>query len=111
MAKLNISVYVDGQRYDPGRHIPAEVAKKITNPRVWADKDPDEDRGDRDTGTPPPGPQQPTQDPNRPKLNATRELWAAYAASLTPPAQINGGMSRDEIIAAVDAAAKAGQGS
>lgn len=120
--QLNITVHVDGVRYDPGQDIPPEVAKKITNPDVWAKPTNDSD-GDEDakTSTPPLNPDAKTatsdgktSEPGageRPKLNATREAWAEYAAKLTPAVAVNGTMSRDEIIAAVDQAQKAAQDS
>ena len=36
--------------YEPGDDIPAEDAKKITNPAAWGDED--EDYGEEDTWTP-----------------------------------------------------------
>lgn len=34
--KLATYVHVDGQEYGPDSDVPADVAKKITNPDVWA---------------------------------------------------------------------------
>ncbi len=34
--KLAVYVTVDGQQYGPDSDVPAEVAKKIDNPDVWA---------------------------------------------------------------------------
>lgn len=40
MAKtLTRTVYVDGVAYGPASAIPEDVAKRITNPKVWADAD------------------------------------------------------------------------
>jgi len=35
--KLAVYVHVDGQAYGPGDDVPADVAKAISNPDVWAD--------------------------------------------------------------------------
>ena len=37
--KLATYVHVDGAQYGPDSDVPADVAKKITNPDVWADGD------------------------------------------------------------------------
>jgi len=122
---LKVTVHVDGTRYDPGRPVPDEVAEKITNPDVWAEGDSSdqpesESPGGQHTPIPNPGPDSGAGsgpgavDPNRPKGNASREDWAKYAAGLEPPVAVTGGMSRDEIAAAVDAqqaAQRAGQAS
>lgn len=34
--KLRTYVHVDGQVYGPDSDVPAEVAKRITNPKAWA---------------------------------------------------------------------------
>lgn len=40
MAKrLTRTVFVDGKAYGPASAIPAEVASRITNPKVWIDDD------------------------------------------------------------------------
>jgi hypothetical protein len=35
MAELTQHVYVDGQLYGPGSKVPADIAKRITNPKAW----------------------------------------------------------------------------
>lgn len=62
MAKtLTRTVYVDGVAYGPASAIPEDVAKRITNPKVWAD-------ADAPTPAPAgvvavPGPQRPADEP------------------------------------------------
>lgn len=52
MAKrLTRTVYIDGVAYGPASVIPADVAKRITNPTVWVDDDSE--------GAPDPGVQSP----------------------------------------------------
>lgn len=36
--KLAVYVHVDGKQYGPDDTVPAEVAKKIDNPDVWAEE-------------------------------------------------------------------------
>lgn len=36
--KLTTYVHVDGQAYGPGDEVPADVAKRITNDKVWAEE-------------------------------------------------------------------------
>lgn len=36
--KLAANVYVDGVLYTPESDVPAEVAKRITNPKAWGDE-------------------------------------------------------------------------
>ena len=36
--KLAVYVHVDGVQYGPDEDVPAEVAKKIDNPDVWAEE-------------------------------------------------------------------------
>jgi hypothetical protein len=96
MRKLNTYVHVDGVRYGPSDELSAEVAKKITNPDVWAEGSeipvPVADE-------PPAPPAETDQDPNRPRGNASREEWATYA---TGKVEVTGQMNRDDIKAAVD---------
>lgn len=94
MAKLNTYVHVveledDGAigrsgTFGPNDELPDWAIAAITNANVWADP-----------------PERAATD--RPRGNASRETWADYAAdreiTVTPE------MGRDEIIAAVDAAA------
>ncbi len=35
--KLVTYVHVDGQVYGPDSDVPADVAKRITNPKAWSD--------------------------------------------------------------------------
>jgi hypothetical protein len=37
--KLTRTVFVDGVAYGPASAIPADIAARITNPKVWADAD------------------------------------------------------------------------
>lgn len=126
--KLEVSVWVDEVRYGPDKPVPDDVAKKITNPDVWADDDTDTNADDQaDTnreptapGTPPkPESPQVTTDPSsgdgggqadadgdgdgttaRPAGNASREAWATYASKRE--IDVTGQMGRDEIKAAVE---------
>lgn len=51
MAKLRTYVHVGGKVYGPGDDVPAEVAKKITNPDVWEAAEPKADKLARRTTT------------------------------------------------------------
>jgi len=98
MRKLNTYVHVDDVRYGPDDTIPDEVAAKITNPDVWAER---EDPAPAAQKPPASGGQPPTDpDPNRPAGNASREDWATYATDRG--VEVTGKMGRDEIKAAVD---------
>lgn len=45
--KLNTYVHVDGVAYGPDDDVPAEVAKKIDNPDVWAEESKDSKASDK----------------------------------------------------------------
>lgn len=61
--RLAATVYIDGQAYGPDDDVPADVAKRIDNPKAWAE--------------------QPTSEPaNEPPAgNASLEVWQEYARS------------------------------
>lgn len=94
MARLNIFVHVveledDGAvgrsgTFGPDDELPDWAVRAISNSDVWAQA-PDRVAADR------------------PRGNASREVWFVYA--LDRDIEVNSEMSRDEIIAAVDAAA------
>lgn len=42
--RLAVYVHVDGVQYGPDDDVPADAAKQITNPDVWADKAASEDK-------------------------------------------------------------------
>ncbi|CRK59070.1 hypothetical protein [Alloactinosynnema sp. L-07] len=97
--------------FGPADDLPDWARAAITNPFVW-DGPVDEAEVREAMVTVPPLPDGVTGasvstgdevDPNRPRGNASRPDWAAYAGSLTPPVEVTGAMSRDDIIAAVDA--------
>ena len=94
MAQLNAHVFVADRWYRPGEDVPADVAKLIRNPHVWEGDAPNQGGDDPDgVGH---------GDPNRPRGNASRDDWAAYAASRG--IEFDENASRDELRAAVDAA-------
>lgn len=97
MRKLNTYVHVEGVRYGPDDMVPDEVAAKITNPDVWAER---EDPAPAARQEAPPVVSQAATDPDRPAGNATREAWATYATGRQ--IEVTGQMGRDEIKAAVD---------
>lgn len=75
--------------FGPGDVLPDWARKSITNPDVWDGEDADI-----------PAPVEPSPVLERPKGNASRETWAAYAAQ--EDVEIEADMNRDDIIAAVD---------
>jgi hypothetical protein len=96
MAGGKLAVYVhvhgpDGSRaFGPDDEVPAEWAKLINNPAVWAEA--------------PESEEEPNEAPPRSGAGSGLEAWRAYAESLG--IEIGEDATRDEIIAAVDAAAK-----
>lgn len=93
---------VTSKAYGPDDVIPAEVAKLITNPKVWADGPPAESVTEATT-TAPPAPEVPpvTEAPPRAGKGSSAPAWLAYAThlGLTVP----DGASKAAIIALVDA--------
>jgi hypothetical protein len=103
MSKLNTFVSVDGTWYGPDSDVPDEVAAKITNPKAWAEAPsaPEEDADDH--GDPAGG-----TDVARPRGNASRDDWAAYATGRG--VEFDEQASQREIRAAVEAADAASEG-
>lgn len=85
--KLNTWVHVGETRYGPDDAVPDEVAEKITNPDVWADDSDTAEKAGENLVT-----------GGRPRGNASREEWAAYA--LSRGVAVDDGMTRDDIKAA-----------
>jgi hypothetical protein len=81
--------------FGPGDSVPDWARSVITNPDVWDGED-DEDR------SPEPEPEPEPEPVDRPRGNAGRPAWAAYAASRD--IDIEDDMGRDDIIAAVQLA-------
>lgn len=50
--KLATFVHVDGQAYGPDDKVPADVAKRIVNPKAWADGSAPDDSDDSGDSTP-----------------------------------------------------------
>lgn len=96
MRKLNIYVHVDGVRYGPDDTISDAVAAKITNPKVWAQREDPPPAADQT----PPETVVTVDDPNRPRGNASREEWATYASG--KDIQVTGQMNRDDIRGTVE---------
>lgn len=94
--KLNTYVHVGDKRYGPDDDVPANVAKQITNPDVWADGS-EEDDTDAEPASPTPDERPPTSG-----AGSGRDAWEAYARS--QGVEVTEDMNRDAIVAAVDAA-------
>lgn len=95
--KLARHVNVDGTWYGPDDTVPAGVAKRITNPNAWSDG------GQTDEPvTPEPTVADPNQEPPRSGKGSGLEAWKAHAVARG--FEVPDGASRDDIIAAVDAA-------
>jgi hypothetical protein len=98
---LNMHVHVDGVWYRPGATPPPEVAKRITNPDVWAgDAEPEQatpapgkDTGEATGGNLP--------EPPRAGKGSGTDAWLAYAKDQRIEVPEDAG--RDDIIALVDA--------
>lgn len=89
--KLTSTVYLtaeDGSvtSYGPGDTVPADVAKRITNPDVWEGSD------DAESDGPPP----------RAGAGSSKDKWVAYAEA--NGVTVDEDATRDDIIAAVEAA-------
>lgn len=101
---LNTNVTIDGTWFRPGEVPPADVAERITNPKVWDGEDDgvgvvDAGQAKDDLGYS----EQPSEAPvplERPQGNASKKTWAAYAAQ--EGVGLEDDMTRDDIIAAVD---------
>lgn len=94
-ARLAGFVHVDGVVYGPGDSVPADVARRITNPKAWEGGVPpsldDEATAGADVAEPP-----------RSGAGSGRDAWAAYAAARG--LEVSPDAGRDEIVAAVDKA-------
>lgn len=102
MRKLNTFVHVhvtddDGsvrsQQFGPGDDVPDWARDAITNPDVWDGEDPVAEQAEEDLDEVP-------VVLERPKGNASRDTWAAYAEQ--EGVELESDMNRDDIIAAVD---------
>lgn len=87
--RLEDGSYGRSQSFGPGDEVPDWARAVITNPDVW--------EGEEDTS---PEPEPTTVE--RPRGNASRDKWAAYAAARD--IEVEDDMNRDDIIAAVDLA-------
>lgn len=86
--------------FGPDDKLPAWAVKAITNPKAWAEDegdDPDVDGGD--------GGQNGPVEPPRAGKGSGVEAWLAYAKEIG--VTVADGAGRDDVIAAVDAAAAA----
>lgn len=98
MKKLNTYVHAfevteDGgpgrsQQFGPGDEVPGWAREVITNPKVWDGED-DEPAEDSDEPEPP-----------RHGKGSGLEAWRTYASGLG--VELEDGMTRDDVIAAVD---------
>lgn len=95
--KLATYVHVDGQVFGPDDNVPADVAEKITNPKAWAEAPADAPADDGGTATT-------VSVPPRSGKGSGVDAWTAYAATLDPPVDVAEGTSRDDVIAAIEAA-------
>lgn len=88
MATFDFAVIIGDQHFDRGAEVPAELAEKITNPKI-VPQDQDGHPVDADSDKPP-------------AKNAKTEVWAAYAAKtgVVVPADAK----KADIVAAVEAA-------
>lgn len=93
--KLNVWVHVGDKRYGPDDDVPQDVADQITNPDVWAERGP---------GASDAAPAVRDGAPVRPPTHGAgsgRDAWVAYA--VTKDVEVSDDMTRDDIVAAVDA--------
>lgn len=88
--KLRTNVAVDGTWYGPDSDVPAEVAKRITNPKVWSD-------GGTMTAAAPTGDDPAAKEPPRGGPGSGVDAWKAHADYL--------GVTYDEKASAKDIAA------
>lgn len=91
--KLVTYVNVDGQVYGPDDDVPADIAKEITNPKAWGEGSTDAAGTAASDGPPP-----------RSGKGSGIDAWTAYAASFDPPVEVADDASRDDVIAAIEAA-------
>lgn len=87
---LRRSVAVGGKVYRPGEAPPPEVAARITNAAAWAPGESAEAPSEKPDGIPPKG-----------GAGSSTEAWAAYAAGKV---EVGPDATRDDIIAALEAA-------
>lgn len=98
---LKVRVNVDGQWYEAGTGVPAEVAERITNPKVWLDTPASPGTAESGGGSVDGSGGEPAPEAReRPRGNASRDDWAAYATAHR--VEFDENASRDEIRAAVD---------
>jgi hypothetical protein len=112
--RLSGYVHVGGRMYGPDDDVPSDVAARITNPKAWAEPMDVEGPpllgsstlagagGEPDPVETKRGPGESPKVPNRGGPGSGRDAWAAYAAAHS--VEVAEGMSRDDIIAALDAA-------
>lgn len=104
--KLNTWVHVGDKRYGPDDDVPQDVADRISNPDVWAEGGPEGAAADPAVISRR-GAQEIVGEPVRPPTSGAgsgRDAWAAYAVARG--VEVSEGMSRDDIVAAVDGAEK-----
>ncbi len=89
--------------FGPNDDVPAWAQKAITNPDVWADDsdEPEEPQAAQSDSFPVMDGETPSTD--RPRGNASRDAWTAYAND--QGVEVSDDMTRDDIVAAVDAKA------
>lgn len=80
--------------FGPDDDVPSWAAKQITNPKAWAGSDTEtpEPTADATAGEPPP----------KAGRGSNREAWVAYAQA--SGVQVDDDASRDDVVAALDAA-------
>lgn len=94
MSKLNTHVNVDGSWYGPDNDVPAEVAKRITNPKVWADSERTGEPARAATFT------MVGEEPPRGGPGSSADAWRAFATS--NKVDVPEGASAKEIASAWD---------
>lgn len=119
MAKLNTYVHVvevDGEgrqgMFGPDDTLPEWAVRSIHNPKVWAEPPPAElDDSEREADSNAAAGRDTlaaggSSAPERPRGNASRDTWVEFAGKLDPPVAVTDEMTRDDIVAAVDAREK-----
>lgn len=96
MSKLASYVFVDGQPYGPNDDVPADIARRITNPNAW------EGGEVPDFGPDPASAPAAGEVPPRAGKGSGREAWAKFAEAAG--VAFDAETSRDEIIAACEQA-------
>lgn len=108
----------DGQThvFSPGDEVPADLARRVSNPDVWGDNAEVDETPEVPSDTPPPpatpAPKAPVEDddshesdseiPPKSGPEGSRAAWAEYAESVG--VTVTSTMKRNEIIAAVESA-------